>query len=82
MVGVCMTVTSIIKLAHFGWLGILINRIIAVDSVLFLVSSMFSYLSLRSEKLFRHLETWADIAFMMGLAVMVIAGFIFSFELL
>jgi hypothetical protein len=82
MVGVCMTVTSIIKLAHLGGLGVVINRIIAIDSLLFLVSSMFSYLSIRSERLFQRLETWADIAFLMGLAVMVVAGFAFSFELL
>jgi hypothetical protein len=83
MVGVCMTVISIVKLAHVGTAGMVIDKILAFDSVLFLLSAAFSYLSLRAEHdAAGRLEYFADGAFMVGLIFMVVAAFALSFELL
>lgn len=82
MVGVCMTVISIVKLAHVG-AGMVIDKILAFDSVLFLLSAIFSYLSLRAEHdVAGRLEYLADGTFMVGLIFMVMAAFVLSFELL
>jgi len=82
MVGVCMTVISIVKLAHAGPAGVVIDKILAFDSVLFLLSAVFSYLSLRFGSNTVRLENIADNAFMVGLVCMVIAAFVLSFGLL
>ncbi len=80
MVGVCMTVISIIKVLHTGSVGHVIDKILAADSVLFLGSTFLSYLSIRSVRRAAPLENWADNAFMLGLLLMVFGAIAFSFE--
>lgn len=80
MVGVCMTVISIIKLLHIGPAGTWIDKLLAIDSLTFLASAGFSYFSLRDETLER-LESYADLAFMIGLMGMSICAFLLAFEL-
>ena len=81
MVGVCMTVLSIAKLlgdkSHRG----MVDEMIAFDSLIFLLSAIFSYLSIRSNKEQERLEKIADMAFMAGLVLMVVTSFIFAYEL-
>lgn len=81
MVGVCMTVISIVKLSHGGIASQLIDKILVFDSALFLLSAMFSYLSLRVSRNTGRLEGFADHFFMVGLVFMVFASFVLSFEL-
>lgn len=81
MVGVCMTVISIVKLSHAGAAGVLIDKILAFNSVLFLLSAVFSYLSLRTRNDPRRLENLADNTFMIGLTFMAAASFVLAFEL-
>lgn len=81
MVGVCMTVISIIKVLHTGSVGHVIDKILAADSVLFLASTFLSYLSIRSANRAVPLENWADNTFMLGLLLMVFGALAFSFEL-
>ena len=81
MVGVCMTVISIVKLSKRAGFSNYVDEILAVDSAIFLLSVFMSYLSLRAEGLTRRLEAFADYAFIIGLALMVISGFVLSFEL-
>ncbi len=80
MVGVCMTVISIIKLLHIGSAGTWIDKLLAFDSLAFLASAGFSYFSLRDEAL-EYLENRADLAFMLGLLGMSICAFLLAFEL-
>jgi hypothetical protein len=81
MVGVCMTVISIVKLSKRAGISNYIDEILAIDSAIFLLSVFLSYLSLRSAGLTRRLEAFADNTFIIGLALMVISGFALSFEL-
>lgn len=67
MVGVCMTVLSIGRLSQSGRLGIFIDKLLAADAVLFLVSAVLSFLSIRVAIRARHLETWAEEMFLLGL---------------
>lgn len=80
MVGVCMTVISIIKLLHLGRAGTWIDKLLAIDSLIFLASAMFSYISLRKESM-ALFENYADTSFMLGLTGMASCAFLLAFEL-
>jgi hypothetical protein len=82
MVGVCMTVVSIVKLTHVSMLGTVIDKILGIDGLLFLASAFLSYSSIRSERLAVRLESLADHAFIIGLTLMGVAATVLAFELL
>lgn len=67
MVGVCMTVLSIGRLSQSGRLGIFIDKLLAADAVILLVSAVLSFMSIRATERARHLETWAEEMFLLGL---------------
>jgi len=80
MLGVCMTVISIIKLLHLGRPGTMIDKLLAIDSLIFLSSAMLSYVSMR-KPILEHLERWADATFMVGLLGMGVCAVLLAFEL-
>jgi hypothetical protein len=82
MIGVCMTVITIVKLTAPGTFRHLADRLLGVDGVVFLFSVALSYGALRSPRRAEALERWADYAFLCGIAMMAIVGLIVAFELL
>ena len=78
MVGVCMTVISILKLSA-GSSNTWADEILAVDSLFFIVSAIFSYVSIRNQAGGSKYEDWADRIFIFGLVVMTLACFIVVF---
>lgn len=66
LVGVCMTVISLVKLLHFGQVGSLLDKFLAIDALFFTVSAALSYASMRGIKS-ASLEKYADLFFMLGL---------------
>lgn len=80
MVGVCVMVISIVKLLHIGPAGTWIDKLMAFDSLAFLASAVFSYISMRNGALERH-ERYADMTFMVGLVGMGVCTFLLAFEL-
>lgn len=81
MVGVCMTVISIIKLTGNGnhtW----VDELLALDSLIFVVSIILSYISVRRGRKMERCEELADVFFMVGMAIMAISAFILAFEIL
>lgn len=82
MAGVCITVISIIKGMHIGHPGRIVDKVFAVDSVIFLASAISSYFSMRFPERTARLENLADGAFMFGLLLMVIGTVGFAFEIL
>jgi uncharacterized membrane protein len=81
LVGVCLTVISIIQLIEKGGHNGIIDEILAFDTILFLVSAFLSYMSLRSGRRAGQLERAADGVFMIGLCVMVFASFALAYEI-
>lgn len=84
MIGVCMTVISITKVVglHHAQRGI--AELLAFDALIFLLSALFSYFSMRHERetqLSVRLEKVADVAFMIGLTIMTLTGFLLTYEL-
>jgi hypothetical protein len=57
-----------------------IDNILAVDSLVFLASTVLSYVSLRRERDLRWLERLADLVFLVGLLLIVLASFMLAWE--
>lgn len=82
MAGVCVTVISIIKGMHIGYPGLIIDKVLAFDSMIFLGSAACSYFAMRSIRYATRLENLADSSFMFGLLLMVVGTVGFAFEIL
>lgn len=81
MVGVCMMVISVLQLLPKNAVLPWADKFLAVDSLIFLASAMFSYRSLRVSGGSDFMEKLADWLFLSGLSVMALAGVLVSFEL-
>jgi hypothetical protein len=82
MAGVCVTVISIIKGMHIGYPGLIIDKVLALDSMIFLASAACSYFAMRFSDQPTRLENLADSTFMFGLFLMVVGTVGFAFEIL
>jgi hypothetical protein len=81
MVGVCMTVITVMQLAPKNSISSWADDLLAIDSLFFLGSTMLSYWSLRSERNSGRAEVVADRLFIAGMILMVLIGFLVAFEL-
>jgi hypothetical protein len=81
MVGVCMTVVSVIQLIPQNAVAPWADRLLAIDSLFFLASTVLSYWSLRHPTVGTITERYADRLFLFALGVMVIVSFVIAFEL-
>ena len=81
MVGVCIMVISIVKTMAPGLTNYLIDKGLAIDSLLFMISALLSFSSIRVEQSTERLEHWAEMIFLLGLVSMTLITVIFSFEI-
>ncbi|MDD5322063.1 MAG: hypothetical protein PHD43_15920 [Methylococcales bacterium] len=81
MVGVCIMVISIVKSMGPGLTNHLIDKALAIDSLLFMISALLSFSSIRLERPAVSLERWAEMIFLLGLVSMTLITVIFSFEI-
>lgn len=82
MVGVCIMVISIVKGMNSGMEIYLIDKALAIDSVMFMLSALLSFLSIRTDYNSVRLEGAAEIIFLLGLGSMTIITVIFTFEII
>jgi hypothetical protein len=82
MAGVCVTVISIIKGMHVGYSGLIVDKVLALDSIIFLGSAACFYFAMRSQFNSSRLENLADGLFMFGLLMMVVGTVGFAFEIM
>ena len=81
MTGVCVTIISIVRLTETRHhIRTVIDNLLAVNSLFFLISCFLSYLSMRPLPSAAKLEKYADIAFLIGLFLMVVGGFLLAWE--
>lgn len=74
LVGVCIMALSLIKLLpRHGWLDG-VDELLALDSVVFLASVGLSYASLRVRRHAARLERWAEMLFLAGLLMVIVAS--------
>lgn len=81
MVGVCMTVISLMQLIPKTAISPLADNLLAIDSLAFLGSAMLSYWTIRHKDNLLHIERLADRLFLLGMTVMVFVSFLVAFEL-
>lgn len=74
MIGVCVTVIALFK-AFKTDLGGYADELLALNTLVFILSTVLSYISLKKDK---HTRTgWlADVLFFIGMLLMVVAGII------
>ncbi len=83
MVGVCMTMLSIIQLIPKEAVSRWVDDALSLDSMIFLASTLLSYWALRHELESERFEKVADLVFMVGMILLVMTGFGFvSIEIL
>jgi len=82
MLGVCMTVISIVKLTQANrGIAYWVDDLLALDALIFLASSIFSYLSIRSNSKKVYFEDIADKFFMLALICMGAAVLLLTYEI-
>ncbi len=81
MVGVCMTVLSIGRLSHSGRLGVFIDKMLALDSVIFLLSAVLSFVAIRIATSTDNVETWAEKLFLLGLSLCAVVAVVIAFAI-
>ena len=74
-------VISIVKTMAPGLTNYLIDKALAIDSLLFMISALLSFSSIRLEQSTERLERWAEMIFLLGLVSMPLITVIFSFEI-
>jgi hypothetical protein len=82
MVGVCIMVISIVKSMGPDLTSYLIDKALAIDSLLFMISALLSFSSIRLKQSTDRLERWAEMVFLIGLVSMTLITVIFSFEII
>lgn len=81
LVGVCITVITLVKVMHIGHVGSLLDKLLAFDALFFTVSASLSYASMRGIKS-ASLEKYADQFFMLGLLELGACAVLLSFEII
>ena len=82
MAGVCIMVISIVKTMSPGLTNHLIDKALAIDSIMFMISALLSFSSIRSKQSTERFERWAEMIFLLGLVSMTLITVVFSFELI
>ena len=74
MVGVCVTAIGIVKLMHAGSVDHYVDKLLAVDCIIFVICAVVSFASARLDARAVQLETTAEAIFLMGLFLLGIAS--------
>jgi len=81
MLGLCFIVITSLKVNH-KTAGTVIDEVSAVAIVLFMASSLLSFLSMRSTKAsFARYEKMADILFLVGLSLLFVVTLLIVFDI-
>ena len=81
MIGVCMTVLSIGHLGPGSEMHMLIDKLLACDALVFLVSALLSFMSMRAPDLPSHNEARAEWVFITGLGLLALGAVALAFSI-
>jgi hypothetical protein len=81
MIGVCMTVLSIGHLGAGSEWHMLIDKVLAVDALVFLASALLSFISMRSSRSGPSFESRAEMVFIVGLGVLALGAVALAFAI-
>ncbi|MBI3525297.1 MAG: hypothetical protein HY066_12415 [Betaproteobacteria bacterium] len=80
MVGVCVTAIGIVRLLSAGTVEHYVDKLLAIDSVLFVICSSVSFAAIRMAARAEQLESIAESLFMAGLFLLGIASVFMAFQ--
>lgn len=80
LIGVCMTVISLVKLLHLKSGAVVLDGLLVTDTIFFLVSAKLSYIAMKKYR-FHNFEKFADLFFIFGLIVLSLCAVLLGFEL-
>jgi hypothetical protein len=80
MIGVCMTVLSIGHLGPAGELRLIVDKLLAIDAIVFLISALLSFMSMRVSGHAQRHEARADLVFIGGLVVLALVAVTLAFS--
>lgn len=81
MIGVCMTVLSIGHLARGGEFRMIVDKLLAVDALVFLISALLSFIAMRAGRQGRALEVRAELVFTSGLVLLALIAVVLAFAI-
>jgi len=81
MIGVCMTVLSIGHLAPGGEWRVVVDKLLAVDALVFLCSALLSFISMRFPHGWARFEGRAELVFTAGLSLLALVGVVLAFAI-
>lgn len=81
MIGVCMTVLSIGHLGPAGELRLVVDKLLAVDALVFLASALLSFISMRSGPRGSRFESHAELIFIAGLGLLALGAIVLAFAI-
>lgn len=79
MIRVCMTVLSIGHLGPGGEWRMVTDKLLAVDALVFLVSALFSFMSMRSRRSGARYEARAELVSVAGLGLLALGTVVPAF---
>ena len=79
MIGVCLTALYISLLGPSGTSRVLVDKLLAVDALVFLVSATLSFVSMRSARQGRRIEARAEAIFLAGLGLLAFVAMMLAF---
>lgn len=81
MVGVCITVISLVQLVPKNAISPWVDELMAIDTLVFLASTFLSYWTIRHEKNSDKVERYADWLFLGGLSMIGLVSVLIAFDM-
>ncbi|MDR3413356.1 MAG: hypothetical protein P4L87_20785 [Formivibrio sp.] len=81
MLGVCVTAISLVRLMHAGTVGVYIDKLLAMDSVLFVICSVLSFAAVRRGDRGAKQESLAESIFLGALILLGLASILMALEI-
>lgn len=79
MIGVCLTALYISLLGPAGNSRVFVDKLLAIDALVFLVSATLSFMSMRGGRRTRYLEARAEAIFLGGLGILAFVAVMLAF---
>jgi hypothetical protein len=81
MIGVCLTTLYISLLGPVGTQRVVVDKLMAVDALVFLASAVLSFMSMRSRRHGSRFEGYAETVFIAGLGLLALGAVVLAFAI-
>lgn len=81
MIGVCLTTLYISLLGPVGTRRVVVDKLMAVDALVFLASAVLSFMSMRLRRLGARFESYSETVFIAGLGLLALGAVVLAFAI-